>query len=233
MFKVYKLEGFSGIIVILLLLAILIVLAIISLPILIGVIFLILVYLGYRKFKKSIKEFMRNLKKKKIKIDNESQNGDVEIHFAKSVSIESGKEEKQKQQNEYIEKNQKEKLTVAITDDSNNDSNNGVNINKSEKLTMKLDDLETKQFVTYLIEKGLKFENDLLYYDDKLVYPIYKKSYPINEIIRLYTDKPKTDIIILGLKGEPYKPKFTYIIPVEESRERMSIDELKDYLANI
>jgi len=105
--------------------------------------------------------------------------------------------------------------------------------NKNENKFISADDLETKQFITYLIEKGFKFEDDLLYHNDKLAYPIYKKSYPINEIIRLYDDKPKTDIIVLGLKGEPYKPKFIYIIPVESSKERMSIDELKDYLTNI
>jgi hypothetical protein len=232
MFKVYRLDGVSGIIAILLLLTLLVVLAMILSPILIGIILLVLIYLGYRKFKKSIKEFVRNIKKKKIKIKNESQNGEVKIHFAKSVSIDAGGKEKEQ------EKQEGAKLTIAINDNAkgnvgdNTDNDNAQpTIKNAEKVIP--DDLETKQFITYLIEKGFKFKDDLLYYNDKLVYPIYKKSYPINEIIRLYDDKPKTDIIVLGLKGEPYKPKFIYLIPVENSKERMSIDELRNYLTNI
>ena len=233
MFKVYRLDGVSGIIAILLLLTLLVVLAMILSPILIGIILLILIYLGYRKFKKSIKEFIRNIKKKKIKIKNESQNGEVKIHFAKSVSIDVGGKEKEQ------EKQEGAKLTIAINDNAKGNAGDNTKDNaqptadKNENKFISADDLETKQFITYLIEKGFKFKDDLLYYNDKLVYPIYKKSYPINEIIRLYNDKPKTDIIVLGLKGEPYKPKFIYLIPVENSKERMSIDELRDYLTNI
>jgi len=213
MFKVYKLDGVSGIIIILLLLVILLILTILLSPLFIGVILLILIYLGYRRFKKSIKEFIQNLKKKKIKIKNKSHNGEIEIHFAKPIPVEA----------EIQNENNKDNLKSNMQTPSN----------KNENKPMFDDNLETKQFIAYLVEKGFKFKDNLLYYNDKSVYPIYKKSYPINEIIRLYNEKPKTDIIVLGLKGEPYKPKFIYIIPIEDSKERMSIDELKNYLANI
>lgn len=218
MFKVYRLDGVSGIVILLLLLVILLILAILLSPLFIGAILLILIYLGYRRFKKSIKEFIRNIRKKKIKIKNKSRNGEIEIHFAKSVSIESG---------------ENEKLTTMINVKDNLKNDIQSPSNKNENKPMFDDNLETKQFIAYLIEKGFKFKDNLLHYNDKSVYPIYKKSYPINEIIRLYNEKPKTDTIVLGLKGEPFKPKFIYIIPIEDSKERMSIDELKNYLTNI
>jgi len=68
MFKIYKLSGFSALLMILLIIIILAIIGTIFLPILIGIILLGLIYLGYRRFKKSIKEFIKNLKKKKIKI---------------------------------------------------------------------------------------------------------------------------------------------------------------------
>ncbi|AEH07202.1 hypothetical protein [Methanothermococcus okinawensis] len=221
MIKVYRLDGVSGIIILLLLIILLIILAIILSPLFIGLILLILIYLGYKKFKKSINRFIMKIRKKKIKIKNESENGEVKIHFAKSISIE---EEKDNNSNNTT-KNVNDKDTI-------------INVNKplmeKEKEGIKKINEETEEFIRYLIEKGLKFENNLLYYNDKLVYPVYKKSYPINEIIRLYDkdNKPKTDAIILGLKGKPDKPKFIYIIPTEQAKERMSIDELRQYLIN-
>ncbi|HID47600.1 MAG TPA: hypothetical protein EYH15_01010 [Methanothermococcus okinawensis] len=93
-------------------------------------------------------------------------------------------------------------------------------------------DPEIEDFIKYLISKGFKYDikTGTLYYGSKTVYPIYKKAYPINEIIRLYHSKPEVDVIVLGLKGTPDNPKFIYIIPVEESKERMSIGELQRYL---
>ena len=240
MFKVYRLDGVSGIIAILLLLTLLMILAILLSPLFIGAVLLILIYLGYRKFKKSIKEFIKNINKKKIKIKNESQNGEVKIHFAKSISIESEREKKQGIQNKKKgQKPEESKLTISVKDNNKDDKDNNM-IKEIPPIAIEEDgikiipeDSETKGFITYLIEKGLKFENNLLYYNDKLVYPVYKKSYPINEIIRLYDNKPEVDVIILGLKGEPHKPKFIYIIPIEHAKERMTIDELRGYLTSI
>ena len=95
-------------------------------------------------------------------------------------------------------------------------------------------DPEIRDFIEYLISKGFKYdtESGTLYYGDKSVYPVYKKTYPPNNIVRLYTSKPEADIIALGLKGTPGNPKFIYLIPVEESKERMPIEELKRYLKN-
>ncbi|WP_292460760.1 hypothetical protein [Methanothermococcus sp.] len=212
MFKVYRFTGITGIVAILLLLALLGILAILLSPLFIGAALLILIYIVYVKFKKSIKKIIKNIKKKKIKIKNESQNGEVEIHFAKSISVESKKEEKS--------------MTIPL-----NDGISSIAIEDGDNTFG--DNKEKADFIAYLLKKGLKFENNSIYYNDKLVYPIYKRSYPINEIIRLYNNKPKADIIILGLKGEPNKPKFTYLIPIEHAKERMTIDELRAYLTNI
>lgn len=92
---------------------------------------------------------------------------------------------------------------------------------------------ENKQFVNYLKDNGLSENNEKLYYFDKSVYPIYKKTYPVNEIIKLYDETPEEDMIVLGLKGGYDDPKFLYLIPKEECKSRMGISELKEYEINL
>ncbi len=240
MFKVYRLDGISGVIALLVLIILLVILAIISLPLLVGAILVLLIYLGYRRFKKSIKKFIENIKKKKIKIEDESQNGDVEIHFAKSVSIDVTN-------NEYQDRDKGSKAGDAKNNHNGRNNHNNANVNgnkliyvnngengKKSNYVLK-DNAELKQFITYLIENGFELKDESLYHGDKLVYPVYKKTYPINEIIRLYEDgnRPDADILVLGLKGDPYNPKFIYMIPINESSERMSIEELRKYMVKI
>ncbi|MBW9223640.1 hypothetical protein KKP90_03505 [Methanothermococcus sp. SCGC AD-155-E23] len=107
---------------------------------------------------------------------------------------------------------------------------------RTSRATDSLDlDPEMEDFIKYLVSKGFKYDtkSGKLYYGSKLVYALYKRTYPINNIIRLYDSKPDVDIIVLGLKGTPDNPKFIFLIPVEESRERMSIEELKRYLKKL
>jgi len=197
MIKVYRFTGLSALLIILLILLLLFIFTLLISPFIILLIFLITLYLIYKKFKRSISKLLKNLRKKKIKISDESIKGEIEIHFAKRVPVESGNDLK--------------------------------NIS-----TLKIDP-ELEDFIKYLISKGFKYDSKsgMLYYGNKSVYPIYKRTYPINNIIRLYNSKPDRDVIVLGLKGTPDSPKFIYIVPVEESRERMSIEELKKYLKNL
>ncbi|MBA2857717.1 hypothetical protein HNP93_000418 [Methanococcus maripaludis] len=92
---------------------------------------------------------------------------------------------------------------------------------------------EHKQFINYLKDNGLSENGEKLYYFDKSVYPIYKKTYPVNEIIKLYDETPKEDVVVLGLKGGYDDPKLLYLIPKEECKSRMSISELKEYEINL
>ncbi|BAP63502.1 hypothetical protein [Methanococcus maripaludis] len=92
---------------------------------------------------------------------------------------------------------------------------------------------EHKQFINYLKDNGLSENGEKLYYFDKSVYPIYKKTYPVNEVIKLYDETPKEDMIVLGLKGGYDDPKLLYLIPKEECKSRMSISELKEYEINL
>jgi hypothetical protein len=92
---------------------------------------------------------------------------------------------------------------------------------------------EHKQFINYLKDNGLSENDEKLYYFDKSVYPIYKKTYPVNEIIKLYDETPDEDMIVLGLKGGYDDPKLLYLIPKEECKSRMSISELKEYEINL
>ncbi|HIP16177.1 MAG TPA: hypothetical protein EYG77_03115 [Methanothermococcus okinawensis] len=194
MIKIYRFTGLSALLIILLILLLLFFLILLISPFIILLTFLIILYLVYRKFKKSISKLLKNLRKKKIKISGKSTKGEVEIHFAKNMPLESGND-------------LKNMSTLEI-------------------------DPELDDFVKYLISKGFKYDSEsgTLYYENKSVYPLYKETYPVNNIIRLYNSKPDRDIIVLGLKGMPNNPKFIYIIPVEEAKERMSIEELKRYL---
>ncbi|MBA2852482.1 hypothetical protein HNP89_000419 [Methanococcus maripaludis] len=131
----------------------------------------------------------------------------------------------------------------------NGSSENGdVKINFSKKLEIVEETLEEsipvisedvgekwehKQFINYLKDNGLSENSEKLYYFDKSVYPIYKKTYPVNEIIKLYDETPGEDMIVLGLKGGYDDPKLLYLIPKEECKNRMSISELKDYEINL
>jgi len=197
MIKEYRFTGLSALLIILLIILFLIIFTLLISPFIIILIILIILYLIYKKLKRSISELLKNLRKKKIKVSDGSTTGEVEIHFAKRVPVES------------------EEGIKSID-------------------TLKTDP-EFEDFVKYLISRGFKYdgESGTLYYGDRSVYPIYKKTYPVNGIIRLYNSKPDRDVIVLGLKGTPDNPKFIYIVPVEESKERMSIEELKKYLKNL
>ena len=197
MIKEYRFTGLSALLIILLIILLLIIFTLLISPFIIILIILIILYLIYKKLKRSISELLKNLRKKKIKVSDGSTTGEVEIHFAKRVPVES------------------EEGIKSID-------------------TLKTDP-EFEDFVKYLISRGFKYdgESGTLYYGDRSVYPIYKKTYPVNGIIRLYNSKPDRDVIVLGLKGTPDNPKFIYIVPVEESKERMSIEELKKYLKNL
>ncbi|MEO2117326.1 MAG: hypothetical protein ABGW92_02820 [Methanocaldococcus sp.] len=192
--KVYRVSGITGVFLILLILFLLIVLAIFALPI-----FLILmaVFGGYVLLKYKVKSFFKKiwykLKRKRIKIEDASTNGEVKINFAKRIEIEDCK----------IETN---------------------NINT---LLDYLDE-NTRAFAYYLKNIGAEFKKDGIYFKGFKVYPVFKKTYPVNEIIRL--DYPENiDAVVLGLKGEPYEPKFLYLIPKEFLKDRMSISELKRF----
>ncbi len=88
----------------------------------------------------------------------------------------------------------------------------------------------TDPFVIYLKKLGAKIdEKGNIYFRGYKVYPIFKKSYPINEIISLdYPDD--IDAVVLGLKGEPYEPKFLFLIPKENLKRRMKLDEIKRFI---
>ncbi len=162
------------------------------------------------KFRRSINEFIKNIKKKKIKIKNESDNGEVKINFAKTIEI---NDENSNNEN----KNKKESGTITL--DKQNDP--------AQKYIEKDQDLS--QFINYLKEHGFELKDGILYHGDKIAYPIYKKSYPVNEIIKLYDERPVCDIVVIGLKGEPSNPKFIYILPIDKTENRMGIEELKKY----
>ena len=187
MIKEYRFTGLSALLVILLIFLLLFLFTLLLSPIIILLTLLLILYLIYQRFKNSISQMLKNLRKKKIKISEDSTRGELEIDLVKRTS-------------------------------------------ESLKL-----DPEMEEFIKYLVSKGFKYDakNGRLYYGNRLVYAIYKKTYPINNIIRLYNSKPEVDIIVLGLKGTPDNPKFIFFIPVEESRERMSIEELKRYLKRL
>ena len=238
MIKTYKLTGFSGIISLLIIFILLIILAIMLSPFIIILIFLIVIYLIYRKSKKSIEALLREIKKKKIKITDESSKGEVEIHFAKNIPVKPGEVDKSegnrdrdiKDNKKYDSGNKYNTKEYNNNKDVNNYDTGTITIENREKKN--LNDKVEDEFIKYLIGKGFIPKDEILYYNNKSIYPIYKKSYPVNEIIRLYSTKPEVDMIVLGLKGTPDNPKFIYFIPIEESKERMSIEELKEYLKN-
>ena len=192
--RVYRIGGITGIFLILLILFLLVVLAVFALPI-----FLILmaVFGGYILLKYKVKSFFKKiwykLRRKKIKIEDTSTNGEVKINFAKRIKIEDGRE----------------------------------NIGNIKNLLDYLDG-DSRVFAYYLKNIGAEFREDGIYFKGFKVYPIFKKTYPVNEIIRL--EYPEDiDAIVLGLKGSPDEPKFLYLIPKEFLKDRMSISELKRF----
>ncbi|AEF96134.1 hypothetical protein [Methanotorris igneus] len=189
MIKVYRIDGIWAILILGLILLLIIagVFLLIPLAVLLGT------YLLYRKFKVSIHEFIKKLRRKKIKIKDTSQSGEVKINFGRKIPIEDSSE-----------------------------------ISKTKEESKGEINEEIREFIEYLKNVGMEFKDGVLYYEGKKLYPTYRKSYPVNEIIKL--DIPKDfDAIILGLKGFPWEPKFLYLIPIDEAKERMSIDELKKY----
>jgi len=166
-------------------------------PILFVGLFLAGIYYGYKKLKKGISETIRNLRKRKIKITDTSENGDVKINF--------------------IHEND-QKIEVEVKNLQNETSN--------EKW-------EIKQFTNYLKNYGLYECDGKLYYFDKSVFPVYKKSYPVNEVIKLYDSEIDADMLVLGLKGESDDPKFLYLVPKGVYMQRMTVEELKKYEVNL
>ncbi|ACV24456.1 hypothetical protein [Methanocaldococcus fervens] len=196
--KVYRIGGITGIFLVFLTLLLLIILAIFALPI-----FLILmaIFGGYVLLKYKVKSFFKKiwyrLRRKKIKIEDASTNGEVKINFAKRIEIDDKK----------------------------------VETNNINALLDYLDE-NTRAFAYYLKKIGAEFREDGIYFKGFKIYPIFKKSYPINEIIKL--EYPEDiDAVVLGLKGEPYEPKFLYLIPKEFLKDRMSISELRRFEINL
>ncbi|AIJ05771.1 hypothetical protein JH146_0926 [Methanocaldococcus bathoardescens] len=192
--KVYRVSGITGIFLIFLILLLLVILALVALPI-----FLILmaIFGGYILLKYKVKSFFKKiwykLRRKKIKIEDASTNGEIKINFAKRIEIED----------------------------------NTIRANNITTLLNYLDE-NTKAFTYYLKNIGAEFREDGIYFKGFKIYPIFKKSYPINEIINLkYPDN--IDAVVLGLKGEPYEPKFLYLIPKEFLKDRMNVSELKRF----
>ncbi len=222
--KIIKLDGITGIIIILILLLILILLALLSLPIIALVVGIILLYIIYLKTKNKIHKIIKDLKKKKIKIEDKSECGEIEIKLAKKIDIKSNDDK-----NNIKTNNDKNNLNNTKSNNKNNNNFNNENNNDNGINLVEIYGFETVEFINYLLANNFKIKDGILYYNNFKVYPIYKKTYPVNEIIKLYEKKPECDKIILGLKGEPSKPKFIYLIPIGESKGRMSIDELKQY----
>ena len=105
---------------------------------------------------------------------------------------------------------------------------------KVENINALLNQLDenAKTFAYYLKNIGAEFRDDGIYFKGYRIYPIYKKSYPINEIISLKYPG-NIDAVVLGLKGSPDEPKFLYLIPKEFLKDRMSISELKRFEINL
>lgn len=244
--KVYRIDKFKSdnfLINLLLFILAIVLFIILIIPLLLLGLLALIIYFGY-KVHKQIKNFIKKLKTKKIKIEDNSNNGEVIVKTPEKIPIITENMETTTIPNKQLE-NIGGPLTInknvninndninninnnINTDINNNTNNNLINKNKNKKYSE-----ETETFVNYLLNKGLTLKDNIIYYLDKSVYPVYKKTYPVNEIIRLYEIKPEEDIIILGLKGTPDNPKRTYLIPTEKSKERMSISDLGQYMINI
>ncbi|ABR54528.1 conserved hypothetical protein [Methanococcus vannielii SB] len=203
MIKVYSLNKITPIFWIFLIPIVLIGLFLIIPMIFLGI-FLAIIYYSYKKAKKLVSQTIKNLRKRKIKITGTSENGDVKINFSQNIPIEELKEAR------IINE-----ISILETSDA-----------KSEKW-------EIKQFINYLKSYGLTETDEKIYYFDKSVFPLYKKSYPVNEVIKIYEETIFADLVVLGLKGEPSDPKLLYVIPSTECKQRMTIDELKKYEINL
>ncbi|ACX73281.1 conserved hypothetical protein [Methanocaldococcus vulcanius M7] len=190
--KVYQVGGAMGLFLMLLILFLLIVLAIFALPIFLILIGIFGLYILVKyKIRSFFSRLWYKLRRKKIKIEDVSTNGEVKINFAKRIEIEGS--------GEFIFEN--------------------------------LDSLDetSRSLAFYLKNIGAEFREDGIYFRGYKVYPIFKKTYPLNEIITLKYPK-NVDAVVLGLKGEPYDPKFLYLIPKDFLKEKMSISELRRFL---
>ncbi|WP_456374524.1 hypothetical protein [Methanocaldococcus sp.] len=189
--KVYRLGILEGFIIFLILL----ILAILMLPLFLVILGVFLIYILFKyKVKDFFKKILYKIKRKKIKIEDVSNNGYVKINFGKRIEIEDS-----------------------------SDKLKNISLNNLDKL-----DETTKTFIYYLKNVGAELKDDGIYFKGYKVYPIFKKTYPINEIIKLNYPE-NIDAVILGLKGESYEPKYLYLIPKEFLKERMHIDEIKKF----
>ncbi len=180
--KVYKISGNKAIILFIIIILFLLILFLLALPIIIFLFILILGYIFFKyKFKGFLKHIYYRLRRKKIKIIDNSNNGEIKINFRKSLE--------------------------NVDDD-------------------------TKMFINYLKNIGAKVDKRYVYINGYKAYPIYKSSYPVNEIITLNYPED-VEAVILGLKGSPDNPKFLFLIPKEFLKRRMHIDEIKRFILNI
>ncbi|MBP2171959.1 hypothetical protein [Methanococcus voltae] len=127
-------------------------------------------------------------------------------------------------------------IEINISNVDNNDDNNRLDANKDidventeNKEAIKFDNLDYKKFVEYLKSNGLIEKNGALYLFDKSVYAVYQDSYPVNDLVSIYEEKPETDIVILGLKGKPSEPKKIYNIPTKITENKIKLEDLEEF----
>ncbi|WP_456471915.1 hypothetical protein [Methanocaldococcus sp.] len=175
--KVYKLTGFKAILFLIIFFTALFILLSISLVLLLPIILIFLLYILYKlKIKRFFKNLWWKLRKKRIKVEDYSTNGEIKIRFPKRIKVEG----------------------------------------------------EEDEFIKYLIKLGGKKDGNFIIFKGYKCYPIFKKSYPLNEVLTLNYPED-AEAVILGLKGEPYNPKFIYLIPKEFLKHRMSLEEIKRF----
>ncbi|MBP2201086.1 ATP:corrinoid adenosyltransferase [Methanococcus voltae] len=127
-------------------------------------------------------------------------------------------------------------IEINISNVDNNDDNNRLDADKDidventeNKEAIKFDNLDYKKFVEYLKSNGLIEKNGALYLFDKSVYAVYQDSYPVNDLVSIYEEKPETDIVILGLKGKPSEPKKIYNIPTKITENKIKLEDLEEF----
>ncbi|MBP2144185.1 ATP:corrinoid adenosyltransferase [Methanococcus voltae] len=128
-------------------------------------------------------------------------------------------------------------IEINISNKNIDNDNNKIDTDKDIKITnnvenketIEFDNLDHKKFVEYLKSNGLIEKNGALYLFDKSVYAVYQDSYPVNELVSIYEEKPETDIVILGLKGKPSEPKKVYNIPTKITENKMKLEDLEEF----
>ncbi|ADG13509.1 hypothetical protein [Methanocaldococcus infernus] len=176
--KIYRLTGIKALLFLLIFFTALFILISISLVLILPIIIIFLIYILYKvKIKRFFKKLWWRIRRKRIKIKDLSDNGEVKIHFPRRIEVEDEKDE----------------------------------------------------FIKYLISLGGKKEGKFVVFKGYKCFPIYKESYPVNEIISLNYPED-CEAVILGLKGSPAKPKFLYLIPKEYLKRRMSLEEIKRFM---